>query len=106
MTRKSASPTLMLVDRDLALFQFAHDYGGVTAEILRERFFPSPGARSACYTRIGKLIAAHYLAVQRLPSASGIGSGPLFLTVGPRARPVLAKILNCSLASLRRATRM
>ena len=35
-----------------------HAYQGVTVELVRRRHFPSNGARSACYARVKKLVAA------------------------------------------------
>src|SRR5437762_1137145 len=80
-------------------------YGGVSINHVQQRFFPTPGARAACYARVAKLIASRYLAGLRLPSQTGQGSGKLFLTTGPAARPILAKLLNCSVSSLARQTR-
>jgi hypothetical protein len=42
------------------------------------------------------------LASHRLPATSGIGSGKMFLTPGPKARPVLAKMLGVSRTELAR----
>jgi hypothetical protein len=99
-----APPTLMLTDRDLHILAMSHHYGGVAVDHVRQRFFRSPGkgAQSACYARLARLLAAHYLASQRLPATSGIGSGKLFLTPGPKARPVLAKMLGVSRTELAR----
>src|SRR2546423_1290252 len=104
--KQSAQPHLFLTNRDLAICEFALAYGGVDIRHIQPKFFPTAGARAACYARIGKLVEAGYLIATRLPSANGVGSGPLFLTVGLKARSLLAKHLGCSVGTLRRATRM
>ncbi len=95
-----------LTDRDLAMLDMVFAYGGLGVQHLQKRFFPTPGARAACYARIAKLVHAGYLAGQRLPSQTGLGSGRLFLTTGPAARPILARLRNCSVSELKRQTRM
>src|SRR4051812_21604274 len=93
---------LVLTNRDIAILQMVYTYSGCTAEHIRRRFFTG---RSPCFTRIAKLVATGYLASRRLPSSSGIGSGKAFLTIGPKAHPVLAEVLGVSLADLTRASR-
>lgn len=93
---------LVLTQRDIQILIWTYELRGCTADHIRFRFFPTPGARSACYTRIQKLVDAEYLASLRLPARYGIGSGKAFLTPGPGARPVLAEILGLSRAELGR----
>lgn len=52
---------LTIVDRDVDMIIMAYLYGGLTPDHVRHRHFPSPGARSACYTRIARLVKAGYL---------------------------------------------
>ena len=102
----NAAAQFTLTDRDLAIIDMAFIYGGCSISHLQTRFFPTPGSRSPCYTRIAKLVEAELLASRRLPSQTGVGSGPLFLTVGSTARPLLANLLGCSQSELRRQSRM
>lgn len=95
-----------LTDRDTSIIVLAYLYGGVSIEHIRARFFPTSGARSACYTRIAKLVDAGYLVSQRLPSATGIGSGKALLLPGPAARPLLAKQFGLALGTLARRRRI
>ncbi len=97
--------SLSLTPRDAAILAFVYAYDGCVVDQLRRRFWPSFGARSACYNRVAHLINAGYLASRRLPSLTGQGSGKAFLTIGPRARSILAKLLRLSRTELRRATR-
>src|SRR5687768_14193751 len=85
---------LQLTRRDAAMVVMAHEYGGVSIEQLRRRFFTTPGARSACYARVGLLEDAGYLSSIRLPSETGQGSGRAFLRAGPAARPLLIEQLE------------
>jgi hypothetical protein len=101
---KSAFP-LALTDRDLAMLDMVFSYSGLGVHHLRQRFFHTAGARAACYARTAKLIAAGYLTGHRLPAWTGQGSGKRFLTLGPAARPILAKVHHCSVAALQRQTR-
>lgn len=95
-------PSLILTNRDLAVLKMVYDFGGCTAEHIRKKFFPTNGARSACYARIAKLVDGEYLTSVRLPSFYGIGSGKAFLTPGPKARPILAEMLGLSRTELGR----
>lgn len=80
-----------LTQRDIAIISMVDGYGGCTIDQLRRRFFPTSGARSACYARIARLVAAGYLTSVRLPAFIGTGSGKALLTVGRAARSLLAK---------------
>jgi len=95
---------LVLTDRDLAILEMVFSYGGCSVAHVQKRWFPTSGARSAAYDRVNRLVEAGYLIGHRLPSQTGQGSGKLFLTTGSAARPVLAKLLNCS-SALQRQTR-
>jgi len=101
-----APARLDLTARDTAILAMVFAYGGVGIAHIQARFWPTAGARSACYARVARLVEASYLGAQRLPAASGVGSGPLFLTVGAKARPDLARLWSCSAAALQRTTRM
>lgn len=101
----SAWSIAALTHRDLAIMELVYTHGGVTADAVRRRHFTTLGARSACYARIQKLVAAGYLNRHRLPASNGIGSGKAFLTIGPSARPILAQALGLSRTELARSTR-
>ena len=83
-----------------------HAYRGLTITQLRRRFFPTPGARSACYARVHYLVQTGYLLSQRFGSVSGVGSGKTLLTLGPRGRRVVAELLGCARAELGRDPRL
>lgn len=100
---KAGTVHLVLTERDILIMGMVYEYDGCTADHIRARFFPTPGARSPCYDRIAKLVRAGYLASRRLPPLNGgIGSGPAFLTVGPQGRPILAEALGLSRTELAR----
>jgi len=99
-------PPVQLTERDYQLLVMVFAYRGLTIAVLRRRFFPTPGARSACYARVQRLVAGKYLSAHRLPSTSGVGSGKTFLTLGPHGRLVIAKRLGCSRGELGRASRL
>lgn len=94
-----------LTNRDLAILLMAWNYAGVTVEHIRHRFFPTPGARTPCYRRVNFLVEHEFLASQRLPAQSGIGSGKAFLTLGPQGRPIVAELLGLSRTEIGRGTR-
>src|SRR5438270_7368979 len=95
----------VLTARDEAIIQMVFSYDGVAIHHIQARFFPTPGARSACYTRIGALVKEGYLTASRIPSQTGLGTGKAFLTAAARSRPLLAKLLNVALPELWRGTR-
>ena len=99
-------PPVQLTERDYQLLVMVFAYRGLTIAVLRRRFFPTPGARSACYARVQRLVVGQYLTAHRLPSTSGVGSGKTFLILGPRGRSVIAKRLGCSRGELGRASRL
>lgn len=93
---------LVLTERCRRILLMTYTYGGCTAEHIRRREFPSPGARSACYAWIARLVKAEYLTSVRLPCQYTFGSGKAFLTPGPKARPILAEALGLSRTELGR----
>lgn len=97
---------VQITERDRCLLQMVASYRAVTIAQLRRRFFATPGARSAGYARVQRLIQARYLAAQRLGSISGIGSGKLLITLGRRGRRLVAALPDQPLASLGRAPRL
>lgn len=106
MSHATAKSSLILTERDLQILAMVYLYDGVVVEQLRRRFWGRFGARSACFSRVAKLLQAAYLKGVRLPPASWCGSGKLFVTIGPAARPVLGQLLELTRAELERATRM
>src|SRR4051794_3387793 len=101
----AATHSLLLTPRDTAVLAFVYFYDGCVIQQLQRRFWPSFGARSACYDRVARLINAGYLRAQRLASETGVGSGKQFLTVGSKARPVLIEQYGVSPAELRHLDR-
>src|SRR5438874_12098696 len=95
----------VLTPRDESILEMVFAYDGVAIHHVQQRFFPTPGARSACYTRIGTLVKAGYLTATRIPSQTGLGTGKAFLTAAAKARPLLAKLLGTSIPELWRGTR-
>lgn len=87
-------PFLSLVLRDIDILVFCYTYCGCTIEQVRRRFFATHGARSACYARISRLIEAGFLAANRLPSLSGVGSGRMFLRPTAVGRRIVAEALG------------
>jgi hypothetical protein len=90
----AAKTSLMLTARDLEILAMICRYDGLVVELIRRRFWPSSGARSACYDRVARLITDGYLRATRLPSLTGRGSGKAFLTLGLRGRKELAAYLD------------
>ena len=88
------SHAVQLTARDRRLLQMVATYRAVTITQLRRRFFATPGARSAGYARIQRLVSAHYLSSQRLGSVSGMGSGKMLLTLGRPGRHLVAAARN------------
>jgi len=97
---------VQLTERDRRLLQMVATYRAVTIAQLRRRFFATPGARSACYARIKRLISAHYLSAQRLGSVSGIGSGKMLLTLGRAGRRLVTAAQNDTRHRLGRTPRL
>ena len=95
-----APATLSLVERDHDMLAMVFWYGGCVVVHLQRRFFPTEGARSACYARVARLVRAKHLTSVRLPSQSGRGSGKAFLIIGPRGRPLMAKRFELSISEL------
>jgi hypothetical protein len=96
---------LLFTARDLALCLMVYTYRGCTVDQLQARFFPTFGARTACYARLARLIEAGYLTRTRLPSRTGVGSGKTFLTLGLAARPLVAEALDLPVHQLERTPR-
>lgn len=103
---RSASPLIALTRRDIAIVSMVDAYGGCTVSQLRRRFFPTPGARSACYARIARLITGGYLGSVRLPAFTGIGSGKVLLTAGRAARALLLKQSTSIARQMRPSSRL
>lgn len=93
--------TLSLTQRDMLIVAFVYSYDGVVLDQILRRFWPSPGARSAGYARVARLIEAGYLRSCRLPATEDRGSGKTWLTLGPRALPLLTERLNLVPSDLR-----
>jgi hypothetical protein len=101
----AAQKSSTLTPRDVAILTMTAYYDGLTVQQIRRRFWPNFGSRSPCYRRIAYLIEAGYLRAVRLPSASSLGSGPSWLTVGPAAYPILTEYLGLTPAELKRLRR-
>src|SRR4051794_30256334 len=98
-----ASAHSHLTRRDVDVIVMTHSYAGCTVQQVRRRFFPTAGARSACYARVHRLIKDGYIVGRRLPSQTGVGSGRAFLTAGRSARPIIAAALGIAPPELGRS---
>lgn len=92
------SHAISLTERDISIILFVYLTNGSTIDRLTRRFWRNVVAPSACYERVAKLVAGGYLTAVRLPSTSGVGSGRLLVTLGPRSYPVLQKRVGLSRA--------
>ncbi len=97
--------TARLTTRDGQMLHMVHAYRALTISQLRRRFFSTPGARSACYTRVQHLVHTNHLVARRLSSVTGVGSGKTLLSLDRRGRVVVAELLGCSRAELGRDPR-
>lgn len=93
---------LRLTPRDVEILLMIYRYDGCVSTQIQRRFWPHIGARSAYYQRLSHLISSGYLRRVALPSRSGYGSGPSFLTLGAAAHPLLLELLELPRADLRR----
>lgn len=82
---------LEVTERDTSIVQMVWSYEGCTTEQIHARFWDPASPLSACYRRVALLVESEYLAAQRLPSITGVGSGKRFLTLGPRGRVLLGE---------------
>src|SRR5205823_6169378 len=85
---ESATTPIFLTPRDLQVILLVYFYDGMLSYQIRRRFWPKFGARSSFYTRLSKLVRAGYLRSLRLSSATGWGSGPSLITIGPKSHPI------------------
>jgi hypothetical protein len=86
--------------RDIGILHMILVYDGCTIEQIRRRFFPSPGARSACYRRVALLVDRGYLRSTRLMTLPADVFGKAFVTIGPAAREWLRCDFELSAAEL------
>ncbi len=86
------------------MLQMAYHYNGVTIEQLRRRFFPDR-SHNAYYRRIRRLVSEGYLHISRAPSLHPIGAPLGLITLGSRARPMLAEMMSLPRGEVARATR-
>lgn len=96
------NPALSLTQRKLHILLMVYEYGGVTLDHIRRRFWPNSRSHSPCSERISGLVKVGYLESRRLPALNGVGSGKAFLTLGPKGRPILAQVLGLSSSELGR----
>jgi hypothetical protein len=95
-------PGFRLTPRDVEILLMIYRYDGCVSTQIQRRFWPHIGARSAYYQRLSGLIFHGYVRRVALPSRSGYGSGPSFLTLGEVAHPLLLDLLDLPRAELRR----
>jgi hypothetical protein len=91
-----------LTPRDIEILLMIYRFDGCVSSQIQRRFWPQIGARSAYYQRLSGLISCNYLRRVALPSRSGYGSGPSFLTLGQAAHPLLLELLDLPRVELRR----
>jgi len=96
------SRTVSLTQRDRALIEKVYELRGCGIAHLHTLFWPHESGISTCYRRIGRLVDAGYLAVQRLPSPTGIGSGKAFIVPGKVARRLIASSRGLPLSRVER----
>lgn len=94
---------ILLIQRDVAILSMVHAFGGCTADQVAKRLFPSLRGPRMCYRRIAGLVHSGYLVGQRLPAATGVGSGKNFLTLTPRGRGVVAAAQGLGVKELPRS---
>lgn len=102
MTAPAAIKDLALTPRDLHIILMVCRYDGLISWQIRRRFWPSPGARSAFFDRLSRLVDAGFLRRKGLESPTGRGSGPSLITIGKAAHPILVEQLGLASADLKR----
>src|SRR5687767_7505043 len=100
----AAHLNLCLTSRDLGILCMVTSFDGCSIEQIQRRFFPTPGARSACYRRLALLIEASYLRSARILAAPAAVFGKAFITIGPAAREILRSQFLIETRELRRFT--
>jgi hypothetical protein len=103
---KLAAPNVLLLQqRDLELIVLVYRYGGVTVGLLRRRFWPSVRSKSTYYNRLQSLISHNYLraikSANPLTGYHGVG----WLTIGPRAKQVLADALGIPIEQVKEGSK-
>lgn len=99
---KTLTHGIFLTPRDYKIIRMVYAYDGLLSYQIRRRFWPRPGARSACFARLSRLIAAGFLRRKRLESPSGKGSGPSLITIGSASHPILKLELGLTGTDIRR----
>ncbi len=102
---RAAQRFVSITPRDIEVITWVYSLDGCQIADLRWLWPQGDkpfGPRNSCYRRIGELVSAGYLRAERLGSASGLGRGPYFLTLGPRGRALLAERLQLSKSDLHR----
>jgi hypothetical protein len=102
MSRPAPSKAIQLTQRDIDILLMIYYYDGLVVSQIRRRFWPSFGARSPMYERLGRLVAADYIRSSRLPALTRSGSGPTFYTLGPASYPLLKELLGLTHSDIKR----
>jgi hypothetical protein len=102
MSRPVPFKALQLTPRDIEIILMIYHYDGLVISQIRRRFWPSFGARSPMYERLGRLGAADYIRSIRLPAVTRSGSGPTFYTLGAASYPLLKELLGLSRSDIKR----
>ncbi|MBI2334304.1 replication-relaxation family protein [Candidatus Daviesbacteria bacterium] len=97
------SAQIILTKRDMAIIVMVYLFGGCSSAHVAKRIFPTLKSPRVSYRSIARLTHAGYLDSRRLPSSTGVGSGRLFLSVGPKGRAVVAQALGVSASDLARS---
>ncbi len=92
-----------LTEKDIDILLMAYEYGGVSLDLIRRRFWPLSKSHTPCSERVSVLVKAGYLESKRLPSLNGVGSGKAFVTISSKAKPLLAQTLSVSRRELGRS---
>lgn len=101
----AAPNSLLLQQRDLELLQLVYRYGGATIGLLQRRFWPDAKSKSTYYHRIQSLITHDYLKAIKAANPFTGYHGVLWLTIGPRAKPVVADAFMISVEQVKEGSK-
>jgi hypothetical protein len=100
-----ASKSLLLQQRDLELILLVYRYGGTTIELLQRRFWPNVKSKSTYYRRVQSLITFDYLRAIKTANPYTGYHGIMWLTIGVRAKQVVADALGIPLDQVKDPSR-
>lgn len=101
----TASKGLLLQQRDIELILMVYRFGGATIELLQRRFWPSARSKAIYYRRIQALIAFDFLKAIRTANPHTGYHGVLWLSIGPKAKQLVADALGIPVDNVREPSR-